>query len=50
MSFELPPEGAKPGQDKLYEAIRLRLQSVKAPESLRARIAAMLEVERGPGG
>ncbi len=49
MSFELPPEGFAPNQDKLVEAIRARLRPVKAPESLRVRIAAMLAAERGPG-
>jgi hypothetical protein len=33
--------------DPLLRAVRLRVRAIRAPESLRARIAAMLEWESG---
>lgn len=48
MSFDSPQESSADAPDPLLEAIRSRLRPMKAPESLRVRIAAMLAAERRP--
>ena len=48
MSFDPPQDSFDQAPDPLREAIRSRLRPMKAPESLRLRIAAMLAAERRP--
>jgi len=45
-----PVRGHPPGSDDaFFDWVRIRIQTVRAPESLRARIEAMLAVERAYG-